>query len=51
MIGAHTPKPIPARRTRCLLNETARLINRAYDEKFVRGAQRAHLVYQPLPPK
>lgn len=48
MIGAHVPKKITGRRSRCRLNESAEMLNRAYDERFVAKAWRSHLVYQPL---
>jgi hypothetical protein len=45
MMGAHAPMPPARRRSRCRLNETAEMINRAYNENF--ASKRTHLVYQP----
>lgn len=46
MIGAHVPRKPHAKSRRCPLNESAQMINQAYDRYFVRGRNRSHLVYQ-----
>lgn len=46
MIGAHVPRKPHAKSRRCQLNESARMINQAYDRYFVRRLSRTHLVYQ-----
>ncbi|WP_414664885.1 hypothetical protein [Horticoccus sp. 23ND18S-11] len=43
MIGAHVPKPPKNRAPRCRLNETAEMINRAFDERVAK--KHVHLVY------
>lgn len=49
MIGAHTPKRAAVRRAkRDTLCESAAMINRAYDEVFLKSRSRTHLAYMPM---